>query len=143
MVACENFQYRQIEEAQKSGKSVYALNWFFSHIKTPDKVIMTECEEALEEKYHSESVRTEILIRLEKSIKSGISDKLKGWSTLTEKAERLSVGLGNFWFFVIKNASFKLNSETFSEQVKKGFLSLIISPNHFSGLKHEMKNMFY
>lgn len=57
---------------------------------------MTECEEALEEKYHSESVRTEILIRLEKSIKSGISDKLKGWSTLTEKAERLSVGLGNF-----------------------------------------------
>ena len=57
---------------------------------------MTECEEALEEKYHSESVRTEILIRLEKSIKSGISDKLKGWSTLTEKAERLSVGLENF-----------------------------------------------
>ena len=69
---------------------------------------MTECEESLEEKFHSESVRTEILIRLEKTIKSGISDKLKGWPTITEKAERLSE-----WIFYFKQNVYRLIRENY------------------------------
>lgn len=62
----------------------------FRHVKHDDKLVIAETEAALQEKWLSSAQRTEILIRLEKFIKSGAGDKLKGWSVITEKTDRLS-----------------------------------------------------
>jgi len=51
---------------------------------------MVETEAAVGETGICEATRTEILVRLEKYIKSGAGDKLKGWVVITEKADRLS-----------------------------------------------------
>ena len=60
------------------------------HLKRDEKFIMSEVEDALHEKCLSQTQRSDILLKLEKTLKSGVGEKLKGWNTINEKARKLS-----------------------------------------------------
>jgi len=67
----------------------------FKHLKRDEKFIMSEVEDALQEKCLSQPQRMDILLRLEKTLKSGVGEKLKGWNTIKEKARKLSTKTGD------------------------------------------------
>ena len=60
------------------------------HLKRDEKFIMSEVEDALHEKFLSQTQRSDILLKLEKTLKSGVGEKLKGWNTINEKPRKLS-----------------------------------------------------